>query len=133
MSKRRQNYSALPHTTLVCLFEYIDAHRESPLTLEELGSVVQYSPFHLARRFRQATGQTFHQYVTGRRLAKAQVLPTATDLPLLQIAAQTGFSDQSHLSNVYRKAYGCAPSEVRKNLHVARTDFQDASPNSSYL
>ena len=127
-----RNYNALPHGILMCLRDYIDAHLESPLTLEELGSVVQYSPFHLARRFRQATGQTLHQYVTNRRLAKAHALIAGTDLPLQQVAAQAGFSDQSHLSNAFRKAYGCAPSEVRKNLQMARTDFQDASPNSRY-
>ena len=133
MSESRQNYSAMPHTTLVRLCEYIDAHMESTLTLEELGRVAQYSPFHLARRFRQATGQTLHQYVTGRRLAKAQALLATTDLPIQQIAAQAGFSDQSHLSNTFRKAYGCAPSAVRKNLQIARTDFQDANPKSRYL
>jgi AraC family transcriptional regulator len=128
-----RNYNALPHGILMRLYDYVDAHLESPLTLEELGSVVQYSPFHLARRFRQATGQTLHQYVTSRRLAKAQALIAATDLPLHQIAAQAGFSDQSHLSNAYRKAYGCAPSAVRRNLQIARTDFQDANPKSRYL
>jgi AraC family transcriptional regulator len=129
----RRNYNALPHTILVRLCDYIEAHLESPLTLEELGGVVQYSPFHLARRFRQATGQTLHQYVTSRRLAKAQALLATTDLPLQQVAAQAGFSDQSHLSNAFRKAYGCAPSAVRKNLQIARTDFQDVSANSRYL
>ena len=129
----QRQYSALPPAILVCLHEYIDTHLECRLTLEELGSVVRYSPCHLARRFRLATGQTLHQYVTCRRLAKAQALIATTDLPLLQIAAQTGFSDQSHLSNAFRKAYGCAPSAMRKNLQMMRTDFQDANPKSRYL
>jgi AraC-like DNA-binding protein len=129
----RRSYNALPYGILMCLCDYIDAHLESSLTLEELGSVVQYSPFHLARRFRQATGQTLHQYVTKRRLANAHALITGTDLPLQQVAAQAGFSDQSHLSNAYRKAYGCTPSEGRRNLQMTRTDFQDTSPNSRYL
>jgi AraC family transcriptional regulator len=129
----QRSYNALPHGILMCLCDYIDAHLESPLTLEELGSVVQYSPFHLARRFRQATGQTLHQYVTNRRLAKAHALIATTDFPLQQVAAQAGFSDQSHLSNAFRRAYGCAPSEVRKNLQIMRTDLQDANPKSRYL
>jgi AraC family transcriptional regulator len=129
----QRSYNALPHTILMRLCDYIDAHLEGPLTLEELGSVVQYSPFHLARRFRQATGQTLHQYVTSCRLAKAHALIAATDLPLHQIAAQAGFSDQSHLSNAFRKAYGCAQSQVRKNLQIVRTDLQDAKPKLRYL
>ena len=129
----KRNYSALPNSSLVRLREYVDTNLETPLTLEELGAVVQYSPFHLARRFRQATGQSLHQYVACRRLTKAHALIAGTDLPLHQVAAQVGFSDQSHLSNASRKAYGCAPSEVRRNLQIERTDLQDAIPNSRYL
>ena len=66
--------------------------------------------------------------MTNRRLVKAHALIATTDFPLHQIAAQAGFSDQSHLSNVFRKAYGCAPTEVRKNLQIMRTDFQDSNP-----
>jgi AraC family transcriptional regulator len=129
----QRNYPALPHAILARLCEYIDTHLESPLTLEELGGIAQYSPFHLARRFRQSTGLTLHQYVTSRRVAKAHALIAATDLSLQQVAAQAGFSDQSHLSNACRKVYGCAPSEVRKNVQVTRTDFQDANQNLRYL
>jgi AraC family transcriptional regulator len=124
----QRTYSALPHATLVRLYSYIDTHLESSLTLEELGTVVQYSPFHLARRFRQATGQSLHQYVTGRRLTMAHALIATTDLPLQQVAAQVGFSDQSHLSNAFRKTYGCAPSLLRKNLQIVRTNIQYVGP-----
>jgi AraC family transcriptional regulator len=94
--------------------DYIEANLDRPLTLEELGRVAQYSPCHLDRLFHLATGQTLHQYVIARRLAKARRLLTTTDLPLHQVAALAGFGDQSQLSKQYRRAYGVAPSAERK-------------------
>ena len=40
-----RNYNALPHGILMCLCDYIDAHLESPLTLEELGVLSNTAPF----------------------------------------------------------------------------------------
>lgn len=101
-------------TVLRRVCDYIEAHLDSALTLDEIGNVAQYSPFHLARLFRSATGKTLHHYVTLRRLARAKDLLETTDLPLQQIAQQTGFADQSHLANHFRRAYGYCPSTERK-------------------
>lgn len=102
-----------PHA-LRCLYDYIEANLDQPLTLEELGRVVQYSPSHLARLFHLATSQTLHHYVVLRRLERAKLLLTTTDLPLHQVAAVAGFSDQSQLSKQYRRVYGFAPSAERR-------------------
>lgn len=102
------------------VYEYIEAHLEGALTLEELSQVAQYSPYHLARLFRAATGQTLHQYVMERRLAKARLLLQTTDLPLQQIAHQAGFTDQSHFSKCYRRVYGHAPGAGRKGERAPR-------------
>ncbi len=109
----------LPAAVLRSICDYVEAHLDCPLTLEELGRVAQYSPYHLTRLFRAATGQTLHQYVTARRLTEAKILLETSDLPLLQIALQTGFCDLSHLSKHFRQAYGCAPGAVRKTRHYS--------------
>jgi transcriptional regulator GlxA family with amidase domain len=49
-----------------------------------------------------------------RRLERAKLLLTTTDLPLHQVAALAGFSDQSQLSKQYRRVYGFAPSAERR-------------------
>jgi AraC family transcriptional regulator len=99
---------------LHCVCDYVEANLDQSLTLEELGQVAQYSPFYLARLFHRATGQTLHQYVILRRLAKAKQLLTTTDLPLYRIASLAGFSDQGQLSRQYRRVYGFAPSAERR-------------------
>jgi AraC family transcriptional regulator len=104
----------LSPTILRRVCDYIEANLDHDLTLEQLGEVAQYSPYHLARLFRNSTGHTLHQYITVRRLANARLLLETTDLPLHQIARLSGFSDQGHLGKHYRRVYGHAPSAGRK-------------------
>lgn len=47
---------------------YLDEHRDERITLEQLGSVVGISPFHLQRAFRNAMGVSPRQYQEARRL-----------------------------------------------------------------
>ncbi|MFN8463901.1 MAG: AraC family transcriptional regulator [Caldilineaceae bacterium] len=108
------NRTGLSPAAMRDICDYVEANLTHELSLAELAAVAQYSPYYLARLFRSATGQSVHQYVTARRLAKAEALLTTTDLSLQQIAHAAGFSDQSHLSNQFRKTYGCAPNTVRK-------------------
>lgn len=109
---------AMPVTSAFCrVYDHIEMHLAGNLTLAELGRIAQYSPFHLARLFRAATGQSLHQYIIARRLARAKHLVESTDLPLKDIALEVGFSDQSHFSNHYRRAFGHTPCVGRKARH----------------
>jgi AraC family transcriptional regulator len=103
----------LPPLVVRRLYEYIEVHLASALSQEELSVVAQYSPYHLARLFRRTTGLSLHEYVTQRRLHRARLLLETTELTLQQIAEQTGFSDQSHLSHRFRQVYGYPPGAGR--------------------
>lgn len=54
------------------LIEYIHVHLDAPLSLSELGALVQLSPYHLARMFRSTTRQSLHQYILSQRLLAAR-------------------------------------------------------------
>ena len=76
---------------------YIQAHLEHTLSLVELAAVTQTSPTHFAHLFKQATGQTPHQYVILCRMERAKHLLTGTTLPLHEIGARVGYADQQSL------------------------------------
>lgn len=61
-------------------------------------------------------GRTIHQEVQRVRLERAKVLLTTTDLPLKQIAAQTGFRYVQYLSLVFHEATGQTPVNYRKQM-----------------
>ena len=95
------------------LFAYIDAHLGEDLRLARMAAAVELSPFYLARVFKARTGQSPHQYVLDRRIARARQLLRETNLPVAEVAAAAGFSSQSHLSSWFRRRVGVTPAAWR--------------------
>jgi AraC family transcriptional regulator len=57
-----------------------------------------------------------HQYVISARVAYALDLVVRTSMPLAEIALQSGFSSQSHLSLHMRRLHGVTPAALRRGL-----------------
>jgi AraC family transcriptional regulator len=96
------------------LLEYIREHLSEPLSLEALAQQVGFSPSYFGRVFRQALGASPHQLVLRQRLERARQLLEQTDLPLVQVAGECGFADQSHLTHVFTRQLGCTPRAYRR-------------------
>jgi AraC-like DNA-binding protein len=107
--------SGLPPYKLRQVAEYVATHLETTLALTELAKIAQMSPAYFARQFKQATGEAPHQYVIRRRVERAQQLLVETDLPLIAVGAEVGFSDQSHFIAVFRRQVGLTPKAYREN------------------
>jgi AraC-like DNA-binding protein len=86
-------------------------------SLAELGQAVQCSPFHLARQFRLATGETLSGHLLRLRLAAALQHMAEGEDDLARIATHVGFSHHSHFSARFRAVFGCTPSRARSLLH----------------
>lgn len=93
--------------------EYVDAHLDSPLEIEELAAVVGMSSSNFARAFRNSVGLTPHKYVIRHRVMGARELLTTTHIPLTEIALMLGFFDQSHLSRRFQELVGKPPGAFR--------------------
>jgi AraC family transcriptional regulator len=70
-------------------------------------------------------GLPVHQYVIQRRVDRAQVLLREGKLPISRIAAETGFSHQSHLSYHVRRLLGVSPSESARRFQQVRRTLGD--------
>ena len=95
------------------VLEYIHAHTDQNPSLFEMARQVQMSPYHFSRLFKQSTGQSPHQYLIGCRLQQAKRLLVTTGLSIAEIAAQTGFTDQSHFARHFKRQLGVPPSQFR--------------------
>jgi len=95
--------------------EYIDANLDSALEIDELAALVRMSPSHFTRSFNRSVGLTPHRYVIHCRVAKARELLATTDLPLIEVALNIGFSDQSHFSRRFQELVGVPPGAYRRS------------------
>jgi AraC family transcriptional regulator len=93
---------------------YIDSNLHRTIHLRDLSAVVHRSPAHFARKFKSAFGEPPHAYVVRRRLEKACHLMMTGRTSLCEIALSAGFSDQAHLSRLFRRAFGQSPASWRR-------------------
>jgi AraC family transcriptional regulator len=95
------------------LDEYIDAHLGADFGVADLAMLAGMSRFHFARTFKATTGATPYRYILERRVERARTLLQRSRLSIADIAAATGFADQSHLTRNFRERYGVTPHAYR--------------------
>ena len=94
------------------LRDYVAAHLDEPIGVEALADIAARSPFHFTRVFTRSVGMTPHRYVVHLRLQRAIELVREGRSGLAEIAARTGFADQSHLSRWVRRVHGVPLSRL---------------------
>lgn len=96
------------------VFKYIDANLNKKITLEELASLLSYTPNHFINVFKKNIGVTPFEYIKTKRLKKGESLLVTTDLSISAIAEKCGFSDTSFFVKQFKQMYGITPTALRK-------------------
>ncbi len=91
----------------------ISENLHKKLSLSEIGKSTGLSYVQFIRRFKQYTGVTPTEYVTGLRLQKAKQLLTETRLSIKEIAYTCGFENEYYFSNFFKKHTQASPSAFR--------------------
>jgi AraC family transcriptional regulator len=94
------------------LKDYVLAHLDEPIEVAALAKIAARSPFHFTRVFARSVGTTPYRYIVHLRLRRALELIRDGRLSLAEIAAATGFADQSHLSRWIRRVHGVSPTQL---------------------
>lgn len=93
--------------------EYIHANLAKEVCLAHIAQAAGRSTFHFARVFRNATGVTPYRYCLRARLERVKGLLLESEDSLAAIAVEAGFSDQSHMSNVFKRLAAFTPGAFR--------------------
>jgi AraC family transcriptional regulator len=94
------------------VIDYIEARLDEDLGLEQLARVAGASVSHFTVLFRRSMGRSAHRYVVERRVEAARALLMERRMPIAQVAAETGFAHQSHLTRCMRRLTGLTPGEI---------------------
>ncbi|HZP70891.1 MAG TPA: AraC family transcriptional regulator [Pseudolabrys sp.] len=94
--------------------EYIEEHLSETISLSTLAGLVQLSPYHFARAFKQTLGVPPHRYHMNRRMEHAKIL--LADRSVTEVALAVGYAETSSFSSSFRRATGISPSRFRRAL-----------------
>ena len=83
------------------------------ISMEELATYSGIDRYRLTRQFKKAFGQSPHAYLVRLRLRTARGL-LATGMAPSKVAAEVGFSDQSHMGVWFRRAYRLTPAAYQR-------------------
>jgi AraC family transcriptional regulator len=96
--------------------DFIQAHLEKDITLNELARDVGLSPSHFCSLFRKTSGKTPHQFVLHCRIQHAKTLLAQPSHSILDVALASGFRTHQHFSRIFRRQVGVPPSSYRAQL-----------------
>ena len=84
--------------------------------LAELAALARVHPVHLAQSFARHQGCSIGGYVERLRVRAVSLALGRRGETLAEIAAATGFADQSHMTRVFRRHMGTTPARYRSSL-----------------
>ena len=95
---------------------YLSEHFLEPVTLRDCAAALGFNPSYLSGMFALRTGAPFHRYLLNLRLKKAEWLLASGELPVSEVALESGFSSDKTFYRVFREQYGLSPGDYRKKL-----------------
>lgn len=93
--------------------DQMDATSNEDWSIGRLANVSHVSEAHFARSFKEAFGIPPHRYLLTRRIERAMALLRDTDLPITEIAFQTGWRSLGTFGRIFREITGETPSMIR--------------------
>lgn len=93
---------------------YIYEHYAEELSVEILGGGVFLSPGYMSYIFKKETGEGLSHFIRVYRLEKAKELLQSTNMKIVQICKEVGFTNSSYFCKSFREYYGCSPEKFRK-------------------
>jgi AraC family transcriptional regulator len=96
--------------------DFIAASFDQAVTLDDAAQIACLSPSHFLRTFQQAFRQTPHQFLTAKRLERAQKLLLQTELPVTDICLAVGFESLGSFSTLFRRQLGLSPEKFRRAI-----------------
>jgi AraC family transcriptional regulator len=98
------------------LTQYIEERLADEISLSSLAQLVQLSPFHFSRAFKQSFGMPPHRYLTSQRIERAKALLAERKLSVTEIGLDVGFSETSSFTAAFRRVTGETPTDYRRSL-----------------
>jgi len=96
----------------------LDAHAESPATLEQVAAIAGLDVSSVCRLFRRFQGESPYQYLLRRKMTVAAELLLDRNCAVKEAAQLVGFSDPFHFTRCFKAVHGVPPSRLRRAIQA---------------
>jgi AraC-like DNA-binding protein len=98
------------------VFKFIDENLQRDISLNMVAEAAYLSPNYLSQLLKKQTGLAFVEWLTGRRMERAQNLLAHTNERIGSIAHTVGFTDEAYFTRRFSQRFGVSPSAYRRSL-----------------
>jgi AraC-like DNA-binding protein len=102
-----------PSRHLVRARDLADRSYAEKITVADMARAAALSEAHFSRQFREAFGETPHQYLLTRRLERAAALLRTTDRSVADVCVSVGLRSVGSFTTSFGRAYGMSPTAYR--------------------
>ena len=95
------------------IMDYISKNIRTKLTVSSIATHFGYNEKYLSHMFSSISKMPLKQYILKTKMNEANFLLTDTNLSIIEISAELGFSDHHHFMKAYKKFTGLTPTEYR--------------------
>ena len=96
---------------------YLDRHYTEDIKITDICKEFCISTCYLSHKFKDLTGFSPKQYLTYIRLRSASATLYNTKIPIGEVAFKCGFKDVNNFIKMFKREYGCLPSDYRKSAY----------------
>lgn len=96
--------------------QYISDNLKEELELEKTAAKFNLSSYYFSRRFKEALGYNFSDYINMLRIKKAKELLIDDSMSIKEVGYSVGFSDPNYFSKLFKKYEGVTPTEYKVKL-----------------
>lgn len=104
------------HFAVQTAVEYLTSHYAEQIKISDVANVMGYDEFYAMKLFKRFCGWSIVEYLNGVRTSKAREMLEQTTYNSRRIAESVGYKSASYFNRQFKKAFGCTPTELRKQI-----------------
>jgi len=101
------------------VLDHIKNHYHEQLRLDDLSSIAHLSKYYFLSLFKSITGSTPCEYIINYRIGQAKKYLRTTELSLVEICENVGFTNESYFVKIFKRLNGITPNNYRRNMVIA--------------
>ncbi|WP_419770145.1 MAG: helix-turn-helix domain-containing protein [Candidatus Marinarcus sp.] len=113
--EQKQTHEQTESVLATNIKKYLDENFSEEFILDDLAKRFELSVVHLIRVFKKEFGLPIHSYILNKKVHYAKEL-LSSNMPIIEVAQNSGFFDQSHLNRSFKRVFQITPKEYQKNI-----------------